>query len=301
MVKVLRFCNSVFESVWSNKYIDNIQILLSERAGIGSRGGYYETAGAMRDMVQNHILQTLSLVAMEPPVSLSPDAIRSEKLKVIQAIEPFEADDIQENIILGQYGAGSVDGTTTKAYREEDKVAAMSTTETFVAMKLHIQNFRWAGTPFYIRTGKRLGSNQGKIVIQFKPSPPILYLRDRPIQEPNVLVINIQPQVGVVFQFSTKKFGSSEDIVSATMDTSNDCHTNGNTPEAYERLIVDILRGDTTLFSRWDEVEAAWGFVDKITANCKQQANEFPNYAAGTMGPARALELVSRDGRKWWD
>lgn len=300
-IMVLRFCNSVFESVWSNKYIDNIQILLSERAGIGSRGGYYETAGAMRDMVQNHVLQTLSLVAMEPPVSLNPDAIRSEKLKVIQAIEPFEADDIQDNIIFGQYGAGCVDGIATKAYREEDKVAAMSTTETFVAMKLHIQNFRWAGTPFYIRTGKRLGSNEGKIVIQFKPLPPILYLRDRPVQEPNVLVINIQPQVGVVFQFSTKKFGSSEDIVSATMDTSNDCHTNGNTPEAYERLIVDILRGDTTLFSRWDEVEAAWGFVDKITANCKQQANEFPNYTAGTIGPARALELVSRDGRKWWD
>ncbi|GBG57360.1 glucose-6-phosphate 1-dehydrogenase [Sporomusaceae bacterium FL31] len=300
-IMVLRFCNSVFESVWSNKYIDNIQILLSERAGIGSRGGYYETAGAMRDMVQNHILQTLSLVAMEPPVSLNPDAIRSEKLKVIQAIEPFESGHIQENVIFGQYGEGSVDGNLAKAYRAENKVAEMSTTETFVAMKLHIQNFRWAGTPFYIRTGKRLGSNEGKIVIQFKPSPPILYLRDKPVQEPNVLVIKIQPQVGVFFQFSTKRFGASEDIVSATMDTSNDCHTNGNTPEAYERLIVDILRGDTTLFSRWDEVEAAWGFVDKITANCKQQANEFPNYAAGSMGPVRALELVNRDGRKWWD
>ncbi len=300
-IMVLRFCNPVFESLWNNKYIDNVQILLSEKAGIGSRGGYYESAGAMRDMVQNHVLQTLSLIAMEPPVALTPDAIRNEKLKVIQAIEAFTPERIKQDVVFGQYGAGIQSGQAVKAYRDEEKVDPQSNTETFVAMKLYIQNFRWSGTPFYIRTGKRLGSNEGKIVIQFKTSPPVLYFSNTLAQQPNVLVIKIQPQVGVYFQFCTKKFGSSEEIVSATMDTSNDCYTNGNTPEAYERLIIDILRGDTTLFSRWDEVEAAWGFVDQIIARKQQVPGDFPNYQAGTMGPAQAEELLARDERKWWD
>lgn len=298
-IMVLRFCNSVFEAVWSNKYIDNIQILLSEQAGIGSRGGYYETAGAMRDMVQNHILQTLSLVAMDPPVSLQPDAIRSEKLKVIQALEVFTPAMVAENVIFGQYDQGMVKDQQVKAYRQEDKVAADSVTETFVAMKLYIENFRWSGTPFYLRTGKRLGSSEAKIVIQFKPLPPVLYLRKQPLEQPNALMIKIQPEVGVCFQFSTKNFNSKEEIVSARMDTGNVSSSNGNTPEAYERLIVDILRGDTTLFSRWDEVEASWAFVDRLITGRRLQS--FPNYAAGSMGPAQADELIRRDGRKWWD
>lgn len=298
-IMVLRFCNSVFEAVWSNKYIDNIQILLNEQAGIGSRGGYYETAGAMRDMVQNHVLQTLSLVAMDPPVSLESDAIRGEKLKVIQALEVFTPEMIARNIVFGQYAGGMMANRPVKGYREEVKVAENSETETFVAMKLHIQNFRWAGTPFYIRTGKRLGSNEAKIVIQFKPLPSVLYLRNQPVQQPNALTIKIQPEVGVCFQFSTKNFASKEAIVPAKMDTGNNCGANGNTPEAYERLIVDILRGDTTLFSRWDEVEAAWAFVDRLIEGRNQQ-NLF-SYSAGSMGPEQANELIRRDGRKWWD
>jgi len=300
-IMVLRFCNFVFESLWNNKYIDNIQISLSEKDGIGTRGGYYETSGAMRDMVQNHIVQTLSLIAMEPPVSLNTNAIRSEKLKVIQAIEEFTPELIANDVVFGQYGSGWVDGKAVPAYREEDKVAELSSTETFVAMKLHINNFRWAGTPFYIRTGKRLGRKSAEIVVQFKPSPQVLYFKNKPLQDPNLLVIKIQPEEGVYFQFNTKKVGAFADIISAKMDTSSFSNANGNTPEAYERLIFDILRGDTTLFSRWDEVEASWAFADRIIEYKKQQRFTFPNYEAGTMGPKQAAVLIERDGRRWWD
>ncbi len=300
-IMVLRFCNSVFESLWSNKFIDNIQISLSEKDGVGTRGGYYENSGAMRDMVQNHVIQILSLVAMEPPVSLTTDAIRTEKLKVIQAIEEFTPEVIGSNVVFGQYGSGVVDGKHVPAYREEEKVSENSNTETFVALKLHVNNFRWAGTPFYIRTGKRLGTKSAEIIVQFKALPQILYFKDRDIQEPNLLVIRIQPNVGVFFQFNTKDFQTHGDIISAKMDTSCTVHTQGNTPEAYERLIYDILRGDTTLFSRWDEVEASWRFADKIIEYGEHQKFDFPNYDAGTMGPEAAFELIERDGRKWRD
>lgn len=300
-IMVLRFCNSVFESVWSNKFIDNIQISLNEKYGVGTRGGYYENSGAMRDMVQNHIIQILSLVAMEPPVNLKTDAIRTEKLKVIQAIEEFTPELLRDNVVFGQYGSGIVDGATVPAYREEDKVSQNSKTETFVALRLHINNFRWAGTPFYIRTGKRLGAKSAEIVIQFKSLPKILYFKDRHVQEPNLLVIRIQPSVGVFFQFNTKDFSSHNDIVSTKMDTSHISPTQGNTPEAYERLIFDILRGDATLFSRWDEVEASWIFADRIIEYKEQKRLNFPNYEAGTMGPVKAFELLARDGREWWN
>lgn len=298
-ILVLRFCNSVFESLWNNKFIDNIQISLNEKEGVGTRGGYYEKSGAMRDMVQNHILQILSLVAMEPPVNLKTDAIRTEKLKVIQAIEEFTPEKLKSNVVFGQYGIGEVNGKPVPAYREEEKISKTSNIETFVALKLHINNFRWAGTPFYIRTGKRLGTKSAEIVIQFKALPKILYFEDRNVQEPNLLVIRIQPNVGVFFQFNTKDFYTHHEIVSAKMDTSCTSYTQGNTPEAYERLIFDILRGDTTLFSRWDEVEASWKFADKIIEYGEHQPFDFPNYASGTMGPKQALELIERDGRKW--
>ncbi|NLM73225.1 MAG: glucose-6-phosphate dehydrogenase [Clostridiaceae bacterium] len=299
-IMVLRFCNSVFESLWSNKFIDNIQISICEKAGVGTRGEYYESSGAMRDMVQNHIIQILSLVAMEPPVSLDTDAIRTEKLKVIQAIEDFTPDILRDNVVFGQYGRGIIDGETVPAYREEKKVSPNSTTETFVALKLHVNNFRWAGTPFYIRTGKRMAIASSEIVIQFKPLPDILYFKDRlHLQEPNLLVIKIQPNVGVFFQFNTRNFNSHKDIVSTKMDASQINRDAGNTPEAYERLIYDILRGDSTLFSRWDEVEASWKFADRIIEYGGKMNFNFPNYDAGTTGPVKAFELLARDGRKW--
>lgn len=300
-IMVLRFCNSIFESVWNSKFIDNIQISLSEKYGIGTRGEYYEHSGAMRDMVQNHIMQILSLVAMEPPVNLKTDAIRTEKLKVIQAIEEFTPELLRDNVVFGQYGKGVIDGTPVPAYRDEEKVPQNSSTETFVALKLHINNFRWAGTPFYIRTGKRLGAKSAEIVVQFKSMPKILYFKDQHVQEPNLLVIRIQPNVGVFFQFNTKDFSTHNDIVSTKMDTSYISPTQGNTPEAYERLIFDILRGDATLFSRWDEVEASWMFADRVIEYREQKRFSFPNYDAGTMGPVKAFELLARDGREWWN
>lgn len=300
-IMVLRFCNSVFSSVWSNKYIDNIQISLTEQYGVGTRGGYYEHSGAVRDMVQNHIVQILSLVAMEPPVNLKTDSIRTEKLKVIQAIEEFTCETLSENVVFGQYGNGVIDEITVPSYREEDKVPEDSNTETFVALKLNINNFRWAGTPFYIRTGKRMAQRSAQIVIQFKSLPNILYFQDNNKQEPNLLVIRIQPNVGVFFQFNTKDFSTHNDIVSTKMDSSHISPSQGNTPEAYERLIHDILRGDSTLFSRWDEVEASWMFADRIIGYREQKKLNFPNYEAGTMGPVRASEMLERDGRHWWN
>jgi glucose-6-phosphate 1-dehydrogenase len=299
-IMVLRFCNSVFESLWSNKFVDNIQISLTEKNGVGTRSGYYENSGAMRDMVQNHIIQILSLVAMEPPVNLKTDSIRTEKLKVIQAIEGFTPEMLRDNVVFGQYGKGFIDGVSVPAYREEEKVPQSSVTETFAALKLHINNFRWAGTPFYIRTGKRLGSKSAEIVVQFKSLPNVLYFKDRHVQEPNLLVIRIQPNVGVFFQFNTKDFSTHNDIVSTKMDTSYASPIQGNTPEAYERLILDILKGDATLFSRWDEVEASWMFADKIIEYREKKKLNFPNYEAGTMGPVKAFELLARDGREWW-
>ncbi len=299
-IMVLRFCNSIFESIWNNKFIDNIQISLTEKLGVGTRGGYYEHSGAMRDMIQNHIIQILSMVAMEPPINLKTDSIRTEKQKVLEAIEDITPEFLRDNVVFGQYGPGVIEGSPVVGYREELNVPKSSVTETFVALKLHINNFRWAGTPFYIRTGKRLGKSSAEIVVQFKDLPNILYFKDQEIQEPNLLVLRIQPNVGVFFQFNTKDFNSHHGIVPTQMDTSSFSPTQGNTPEAYERLIHDILRGDATLFSRWDEVEAAWTIADQLIQYREQKKHVFPNYDAGSMGPVRAFELLARDGRKWW-
>lgn len=298
-IMVLRFCNPIFESMWSNKYIDNIQITLGEKYGVGSRAGYYENSGALRDMVQNHITQIISLVAMEPPVNLKTESIRSEKLKVIQAIEDFTPERLRDNVVFGQYGEGFIDGKPVPGYRQEEMVSPGSNTETFVALKMHINNFRWAGTPFYIRTGKRLSVQAAQIVIQFKSFPDILYFKEK-IQEPNLLVIQIQPKVGVFFQFNTKDFNTIEDIVPIKMETSHAVEMQGNTPEAYERLIFDVLRGDATLFTRWDELEASWGIADRIIEYREKHKFNFPNYDAGSMGPVKTFELLAKDGKKWW-
>lgn len=298
-IMVIRFSNYIFESIWNNKYIDNVQISLTESLGVGTRGGYYEHSGAMRDMVQNHIIQILSLVAMEPPINLKTDSIRTEKQKVIEAIEEITPEFLRNNVVFGQYGKGFIDGKPVAGYKEEDNVPKNSSTETFVAMKVHINNFRWAGTPFYIRTGKRMGTSSAEIVIQFKKMPKLLYYNDINHQEPNLLVIRIQPNVGVYFQFNTKDFQTHNDIVPIKMDTSYANPGQGNTPEAYERLILDILKGDATLFSRWDQVEAAWMVADQIIRYREQKKIQLPNYDSGSMGPIKAFELLARDGRSW--
>ncbi|WP_207644080.1 glucose-6-phosphate dehydrogenase [Clostridium sp. C105KSO13] len=300
-IMVLRFCNLVFESLWSNKYIDNIQISLAEKHGIGSRGGYYEQSGAMRDMVQNHLLQIVSLIAMEAPINLTSEVIKAEKLKVLNSIEIFSSESLKNNVIFGQYGKGVIDGYPVPGYREEASVKGNSNTETFIAMKFYINNLRWAGTPFYVRTGKRMGVNAAEIVIQFKSMPDILYFSNDTEQEPNLLVIKIQPNVGVFFQFNTKDFHTDNEVMSTKMDTSHTSDEQGNTPEAYEKLILDVIKGDSTLFSSWDEVEASWAIADRIIEYGRQKKLKFPNYDAGSMGPIQSFELLARDSRKWWN
>ncbi|SNX52705.1 glucose-6-phosphate dehydrogenase [Thermoanaerobacterium sp. RBIITD] len=290
-IMVIRFANVFFEPVWNNKYVDNIQISSSETVGIENRGGYYEKAGALRDMVQNHMLQLITLTAMEPPVDLSTESIHDEKVKVLKSLQELTPELVLKNAIRGQY----------KGYREEEKVKPNSDTETYVALKIYIENFRWAGVPFYIRTGKRLPVKSTEIIVQFKPLPGILFFKENGGLTPNLLVIKIQPEEGVFLQFNAKKPGTSNKIIPVQMDFCQNCQVGSNSPEAYERLIYDALRGDSTLFTRWDEVEYSWKYVDKIAEVWRNEKPNFPNYEAGTWGPIEADKLILKDNFKWWN
>lgn len=299
-IMVIRFTNALFEPLWNNKYIDNIQISSSETVGVENRGGYYENAGALRDMVQNHMLQLLTLIAMEPPVKLETESIRDEKVKVLRSLKEFTPELIKSDIVRGQYGSGTM-GTTEKliGYREEDRVSPISNTETFVALKIQIENFRWAGVPFYIRTGKRLPEKSTEIIIQFKNLPDILYSKEHHLQ-PNLLVIKIQPQEGVFFQFNAKEPGTLKNIIPVQMDFCQNCQIGTNSPEAYERLIHDVIKGDPTLFTRWDEVEYSWKFVETIHKVWEKEPVDFPNYNANTWGPIESNNLLRKENRNWW-
>ncbi|NLM35088.1 MAG: glucose-6-phosphate dehydrogenase [Clostridiales bacterium] len=298
-IMVIRFANSLFEHLWNNKYIDNIQISSTETVGVESRGGYYEKSGALKDMIQNHMFQLLTLTAMEPPVNLDTESIRDEKVKVLRSLQPVTEDFVNNNMVRGQYGAGIIGSHKVRAYREEDRVNPNSQTETFVAMKLYIENYRWAGVPFYIRSGKRMAEKTTEIIVQFKSLPKILYTKETDLQ-PNLLVIKVQPREGVMFQFNAKKPGAGNEIVPVQMDFCQNCSFGSNTPEAYERLISDVIRGDTTLFTRWDEVEFSWKYVDDIIRIWRKQEANFPNYEAGSWGPEEVHELLRKDGRQWW-
>jgi glucose-6-phosphate 1-dehydrogenase len=298
-IMVIRFANMLFEPVWNNQFIDNIQILSCEKVGAGSRAGYYEQAGALRDMMQNHMLQLLTLTTIEPPASLDTESIRDEKVKVLRSLEQFSPEQVFKNVVRGQYGPGVIDDEEISGYRQEDRVSPTSDTETFIALKVHIDNFRWAGVPFYIRTGKRMPVKSTEIIIQFKPLPNILFAREYGGLDPNLLVIKIQPKEGIFLQFNAKKPGTENIIVPVQMDFCQNCRPGTNSPEAYERLLYDVMRGDSTLFARWDEVEYSWKFVDHIAAAWKERKPNFPNYAAGSWGPAEAAELLARDNREW--
>jgi glucose-6-phosphate 1-dehydrogenase len=298
---VLRFANSIFEPLWNNRYIDNIQISSSEMVGVENRGGYYEHSGALKDMVQNHMLQLLTLTAMEPPINLNSTSIRDEKIKILRSLEEITPQKINQDIIRGQYGEGTIYGKNVIGYRQEDKVSPTSFTETFVALKLHVENFRWAGVPFYIRTGKRMKTKSTEIIIQFKSMPKVLYSKEFSNLTPNLLVIGVQPREGIYFKFNTKRPGTENLIIPVDMDFCQTCQFESNTPEAYERLLSDVMNGDNTLFTSWDEVEYSWKFVDTISSQWDNSSLVLPNYESGSFGPKESDNLLTKDGRFWWN
>lgn len=300
-IEVIRFANAIFEPLWNNRYISNIQITSSEYLGVEDRGGYYDHAGALKDMVQNHMLQMVSLLAMEPPISLTTEEIRSEKIKVLRALQPMELNDVDEFFVRGQYAPGDMDGKEVPGYRSEPNVDPNSSTETFVAGKLLINNYRWAGVPIYIRTGKRMTEKSTKIVIQFKDLPMNLYYKDKDNMHQNLLVIHIQPDEGISLFLNGKKVGTSGDSSPVKLDYCNDCSNEPNTPEAYEKLLFDAIHGDATNFTHWDEVALSWKFVDVISKAWEQSGNkDLSTYPAGTMGPEVSDKLLEKDGFHWW-
>lgn len=300
-IMVIRFANTLFEPLWNNKHIDHIQITSSETVGVENRGGYYEGSGALRDMMQNHMLQLLMLTAMEPPVNLDNQSIRDEKVKVLRALSPMTPEEVKRNVVRGQYGPGIDGDRKLKGYRQEERVSPQSNTETYVAMKLMVNNIRWAGVPFYLRTGKRMPCKTTEIAIQFSEPPEVLYFKEFQRLESNLLVIKIQPREGAFLQFNAKKPGARSEIIPVAMDFCQNCDIGAESVDAYVRLLYDVLRGDSTLFTRWDEVEHSWRFIDKIAKTWEDTAPDFPNYSAGNWGPEEARELIERDERMWRD
>jgi len=300
-ILMFRFSNSIFERLWNRESVDHVQITVSEKLGVGERGGYYEEAGALRDMVQNHMLQVLSLIAMEPPVSLEAECVRDEKVKLLKSIRALTPDDVARQVVRGQYFAGIVGGEVRPGYRQETKVKTDSNVETFVAMKLLIDNWRWSGVPFYLRTGKNLPMSASEVGIQFRPTPHVLFAAQCGNKlDANALTLRLQPNEGISLRFNGKVPGMSLGVRPVRMHFSYDSEFGAYTPEAYERLLLEAISGDATLFIRRDEVETAWQIVDSIRAgwNAKPLTNrEF--YAAGTWGPIAADDLLAQLGHTW--
>ncbi len=302
-ILVLRFANSIFEPLFNQKFIDHVQITVAEEEGVGTRAGYYEQAGALRDMVQNHIMQLLALVAMEPPRSIDAEVVRDEKLEVILSLRPIQGEAVDRSVIRAQYTAGFDLGAPVPAYRDEPDVDPHSRVETYVALQVFIDDWRWAGVPVFLRTGKRLPKRASEISIHLKEVPPILFNADPNGRlDPNVLSIRIQPDEGFALSISSKVPGPRVRIYPVKMDFRYGATFGQASPEAYERLLLDVMAGDPTLFMRRDAVEAAWRFVMPILDRWAEQANKpLPTYAAGEWGPPEADRLIESEGRRWRD
>ena len=297
---VTRFANGIFEPLWNRNYIQRIEITSAESIGVEERGGYYDSAGALRDMVQNHLLQMVGLAAMEPPSSLEADAVRNEVLKVFQSLQPLREEDVEKQVIRGQYTASRIRGECVTGYRYEKGVDIHSRTETYVAMKFYINNWRWGGVPFYIRTGKRLPTRVTEIVIHFKPTPHHLFQREIGKFAGNQLIIRIQPDEGILLKFDMKEPGAGFNVKNVAMDFHYKDLANIRVPSAYERLLHDVMLGDSTLFSRDDEVETAWKFIEPIQkAWANNPSIKVYGYPAGTWGPECSNDLIEGGGLTW--
>jgi glucose-6-phosphate 1-dehydrogenase len=289
-ILVLRYANGIFEPIWNRRYVDHVQMTVAEDAGVGKRGAYYDKAGALRDIVQNHMFQVLTLVAMEPPISFGGEDVRDEKVRVLHAVPPLTPDDVKRHVVRAQY-----DG-----YTKEANVSPDSRTETFVAMRLFIDNWRWAGIPFYLRTGKRLAKRVTEVSIQLKQPPYNLFkFQNEDDSEPNVIALEIQPNEGISVKFEAKLPGLSFNIEPVHMDFRYGSAFGASVPEAYERLLLDALLGDQSLFPRADWVETAWGIIDPILQGWKQFKAPLYHYVPGSWGPVEAMDFIARDGRQW--
>jgi glucose-6-phosphate 1-dehydrogenase len=295
----LRFGNILFEPLWRREWISDVQITIAEKIGVGNRLGYYDTSGALRDMLQNHLLQLLCIVAMEPPTSISPDAVRDSKLQVLRSLKRFTPTTLSQNIVRGQYRAGYVDGKSVPGYREEPDAPKNSKTETFVALKAEIDTWRWAGVPFYLRTGKRMSDRLAEIVVRFKQIPHSIFNQPTSSFQPNSLVIRLQPDEGLSMNLMAKTPGDSMRLKQAELELDFREQFKAPRMEAYERLLLDVLRGQLTLFMRGDELEAAWEWVEPILDHWDHDDNSPLPYASGTWGPAASSALIGRDGLQW--